>query len=214
MLDKKTRLNAGIRDAIVSNALTSSGYWAEQKQLVEDRAAFATKVHATVLAQTGVTEDSLDAQWQNTQDNDSMYIYSSDSKNSHFRLNLSGLDVILNFNGGFNCHDTTHIAPGWGEGSLQWWIPRERQTVADAALKDEFLALAARQDANTEKRTRIDTTVRAVLRSVNTVGKLLESWPEAYELLPDEMVRVSGTGLAIIPADLNALCGVPSEDKK
>lgn len=210
MLDNKTRLNAGIRDAIVRNALTSSGYWEEEKQLVEDRAAFANKVHALVLEQTGVSEAILDKVWSGLTKKNELYIATAESKNSYFNVNISGIAVQLSFNGSEKTHHDSHIAPAWGEGSLQRWVPRQRQNIADAALKDEFLALEARQNSNDEKHEKIDTTVRAVLRSVNTVGKLLESWPEASELLPDEMVRVSGTGLAIIPADLNALCGVPS----
>lgn len=210
MLDNKTRLNAGIRDAIVKNALTSSGFYTERKQLVEDRAAFAAKVHAMVMEHTGVTEAILDKVWSGLTKKNELYIATSESKNSYINVNISGLTVQLAFNGAEQSHHNTHIAPGWGEGSLQRWVPRERQNIADAALKDEFLALAARQKSNDEKHEKIDTTVRAVLRSVNTVGRLLESWPEAAELLPDEVVQVSGTGLAIIPADLNALCGVPS----
>lgn len=210
MLDNKTRLNSSIRDAVVNNALKSSGYFDEQKKLIEDRAAFASKVHGLVLEKTGVTQERLDAEWLRLQETETPYISTSASQNSYINVNLNGITVQLPFNGGEQTHNCTFIAPAWGEGSIQRWVPMQRQNLTDESLKQEYLALEARKNANKEKHDKLEPTVRAVLRSVGTVGKLLESWPEAAELLPDEVVKTSGTGLAIIPADLNALCGVPS----
>ena len=93
---------------------------------------------------------------------------------------------------------------------MQKWVPRNRPNIADQVLKDEFMGLAARQQANEDKKASIDSTVRAVLRSAATIGKLLEAWPEAVELLPDEIVQTTKTGLAIIPENLNSLVGIPS----
>lgn len=210
MLDKKTRLNSAIRDQVVKNALNSSGYFFEEKQLVEDRAEFAARVHSIVLAKDGVTEDGLDRELAKLKASSSSYISASETKNTWMRVNLSGISVDLSFNGAQHSHHSTHLGESWGEKSLMRWIPRDRPDIADQDLKQEFLDLATRQTKNTENRDRIESTVRAVLRSVSTVGKLLESWPEAVELLPDELVTISGTGLAVIPADLNALCGIPS----
>ena len=210
MLDKKTRLNSAIRDQIVKNALTSSGYFSEQKQLVEDRAQFAAHVHSLVLAKDGVTEDGLDKELAKLKANSSSYISASESKSTWMRVNLAGISVDLNFNGAEHSHHSTHLGSSYGDGSVIRWVPRNRPDIADQVLKQDFLDLAARQTKNTENKDRIESTVRAVLRSVSTVGKLVESWPEAVELLPDELVAVSGTGLAVIPADLNALCGIPS----
>ena len=114
MLDKKTRLNETIRNQIVVNALKSSGCFAEGKQLVEDRAAFAVKVHALVLSNAGLTEEGLDKEWLRVSENDNDYIYSSDSKNSWMRVNLAGVTVDLCFNGAESSNYNTHLGDGWG----------------------------------------------------------------------------------------------------
>ncbi|MEN9533328.1 MAG: Nucleotide modification associated domain 5, partial [Pseudomonadota bacterium] len=55
----------------------------------------------------------------------------------------------------------------------------------------------------------IEKSVTAALANIHSDTKLLKVWPEAAELLPNEIQKVQ---LPALPtADLNALIGLPSE---
>lgn len=72
------------------------------------------------------------------------------------------------------------------------------------------MELDAEQEAINRKKTTFDATLDAVLKNARTVKQLLTAWPDAKELLPEDIQRATGTALAINPAELNAICGIPS----
>lgn len=90
--------------------------------------------------------------------------------------------------------------------------PHEHTITADNPLAQQFHDLQAEQRAATAERDRIEGTVRGALLGFTTVKKLLEAWPEAAELLPDDSPDKPKTTLPAVPvADLNAMLGLPSE---
>jgi hypothetical protein len=69
--------------------------------------------------------------------------------------------------------------------------------------------MVARQDALIAKQTELTDTLKAKLKSLRTVGALLDNWPDAAELLP-ESLKQKGRDIALAPETLNAICGIPS----
>lgn len=54
----------------------------------------------------------------------------------------------------------------------------------------------------------LKSTVFATLNKFTTVKKLVAHWPEVEKYIPKDQ-PVTGTGIAISVADLNAMCGIP-----
>lgn len=54
----------------------------------------------------------------------------------------------------------------------------------------------------------LKSTVFATLNKFSTVKKLVAHWPEVEKYIPKDQ-PVTGTGVAISVADLNAMCGIP-----
>ena len=220
MLDKKTRLNAVIREHIVNRALETSGVDAEDKQLIEDRAAFAEKVRQICLTKSGFTDKELRKQYELTQNSVSdpklnQWMRASVSTNvDSFDANINGQHRRMFMNGATESWKDTHVVskrPSDG-GVL---LPYARFDIADNDLADELNELDRRQKANNEKRKQINATVTAAVKQVSTIGKLLEAWPQAEELLPTEWQEAKkANSLALRAEDLNALCGIPSEESE
>lgn len=217
-LDNKTRLNSAIRQHIVNKALETSGVDAEDIKLIDDRAAFAEKVRAYCVKKAGFTDADLRAEYDRAvkaYENDKLrdFIYLSVSVNSgSFRVNINGQTRDLRLDGasGRYYHEKTHIEiKSVGDGGPI--MPRDRINIASNDFMDEISALDERQKQNNARREEIQKTVEAAVKRVGTVGKLLEQWPAAEELLPKEYKENKATALALNAETLNALCGIPSD---
>lgn len=207
MLDNKTRLNTPIRQAVVAKALETSGVLEEEKLLIELRAELASKICKYAMDKEGHTEASIRKLVDNS--NESAFISIGTSNARYVSANLNGKSVQLQLNGQKDYRGKSHIEikyPSEG-GPL---VPYDRVDVSDASYWDDYFSLEQRQTAVEQQRKVIETTVAATLKRVTTVGKLLEVWPAAVDLLPAEYIESTGTALAIDPKALNALCGIPS----
>ena len=214
-----TRMNAEIRDAMIAKALETSVIAPEQRQLIEDRSAFAWKIRQIELDRLGLTDESLHGIESKVEEINNrygsfvgFYIYNTTCScaGSHLSANLSGYAVDLYYNGS-DCGEDTHlndtVKPSWDGGPFNF--RHERLSVSDISLRDEFSTMVARQDAVSAKQTELTDTLKAKLKSFRTVGALLENWPEAAELLP-ESLKEKTRDLALAPETLNAICGIPS----
>lgn len=114
-----------------------------------------------------------------------------------WRMNLGGLRVNLPFS-----EDTSHTRvaphqasfPGDHPLVLQWHEIDGRETDLSTAERD------------------LKVQVSAAVEAFTTVKKLLEAWPEAKELLPEQVEEARPQLPALRTAELNALVGLPSEE--
>lgn len=214
-----TRMNAEIRDAMIAKALETSGIAPEQRQLIEDRSAFAWKIRQLELDRLGVTDENIQAikkHIEKLEDNAGKFlgvnIYQSNCSNdgSFLSANLSGFSVSLYYNGSENgepTHLSDKVKHAYEGGPSNY--RGGRLNVADIAIRDEFSAMQSRQSKIEAKESELTDTLKAKLKSFRTVGALLENWPEAAKLLP-ESLKDKGRDLALSPETLNAICGIPS----
>lgn len=224
MIDQKTRLNATLRQTILDKALETSGITEAKKSLIDRRAALAEKVRQMCLAACGTSDAALTEQYaqfsafergnRDSMDNStgkfiSLSLSRDTGGNTYFDVNVAGQVRRFWMNGAENAHVETHLnIPRVSDGGP--WVPYWRVTLPAVTIADEADKLATEQSMLNERETVLVKTVSAVLKSVTTVKRLLEAWPAAAELLPESPAPVTtGTGLAISPDDLNALCGIP-----
>lgn len=221
-LEFNTRINNEIRAAIKAKAFKTSGIEQQKLELIEKRAAFAEMVRQKTLEICGVTEQQLNEKYNallavetdgsNGSENGlgkflQVQVYRDRDRYVHVAIN--GQNRYLYLNGSEN-GGSTHIKIANVEDGGPW-VNRWRVLIADDNLLNELMLLdKASADLVSKERT-FDSTMDAVLKSARTVKQLLTAWPEAKELLPDSIQKATSTALAINPAELNALCGIPSD---
>ena len=214
-----TRMNAEIRDAMIAKALETSGIAPEQRQLIEDRSAFAWKIRQIELDRLGLTDEALHGIRSKVEELKNrggsfvvinIYNSSCGRAGSCLSANLSGYAVKLYYNGS-GCGEDTHlndtVKPICDGGPFN--LLSGRINVADISLRDEFSEMQSRQSTIKAKESELTDTLKAKLKSFRTVGALLENWPDAAELLP-ESLKEKSRDLALTPETLNAICGIPS----
>lgn len=219
-VNEKTRLNAEIRDAIVANALVSSGVVAMDKTIVELYAAFTEKVRLFALSEAKTSDAALHIVYDRIQAaadglhgflNVSIgYASANPGCYSYINANVCGMSLSLFANGarkgGVHTHLTDEDLPCVSKGGK--FYPKGRVTIADQAFHDEWLNIETVAEANERRRENIKATVAAAVAKHKTVGKLLEAWPAAIELLP-KTLHLS-TAVALNPETLNEICGIPT----
>lgn len=85
----------------------------------------------------------------------------------------------------------------------------------DPKLRARITKLERDTGALTDKRSRLQDEIRAVLLSVSTVSALLKQWPEVKEFIPEKALRERNTAIAVIPsAELNSSLGLPIMERK
>lgn len=223
LLNEKTRLNAQIRQNIITNAIESSGVNAEKRAIIDARAQFCEDVVAAELARLKLTQADIRARYDDLQkdnDIDDNFFGLSVGVNwanpggysTPVDANVCGMRLYLYPNGartsGKETHlkeeNTPHLRHPRDGGNF---YPKEDVTIADQAFADRWMAIEARQKAVDAKEHDVKQTLTASLAKFSTIGKLLAAWPEAKDLLPKELVV--STGVALSADTLNALCGLP-----
>lgn len=114
-------------------------------------------------------------------------------------LNLAGITVLAYFSGMVSDKGQRVSRPTIYSHTL----------LADHPLVATFHALAQEQDELNQRRNHLHAHVTAALANIHSDTKLLQVWPEAAELLPEQAQKKQLP--AIQTADLNALIGLPSE---
>lgn len=216
----KLRLNASLREAIINNALTKAGIDDENKLLINARAALCARVVYAELERIGETQYSLREKYKMVAAVNNVFMaagvyYQSASPGGYesVDVNLCGRRVLMYPNGARKGRVKTHITEEntpalkdvYDGGNF---YPRGVVTITDTNLSDEFDTLEERQRLNDEKAETIRLQVGGVLRSVTTVKKLLDVWPEAKALLPLSVEKEASTALTVPVASLNSLCNL------
>lgn len=196
-----TRLNSYLRDEILKNAMAKSPIPAEEATLESEYYALA---EAFRLESLGGPKKAAEIEHL-VQEIEKLRAQLPDSIKTDdpvattdyemYRMNLGGLRVRLKF------------APGYEDRRIR---PAEVVFAADHPLVLQFGQLENRKADLTSKRATLKQQVQAVLASVTTVKKLLEVWPEAKELLPQNVEGAKPQLPALPIADVNALIGLPS----
>lgn len=200
-----TRLNATIREGIVSNALIKAGIEAEQAAYDADHRAWVEdlRVHAN-----GATDSELLAMEQKAlkavRAFPKQMLYAEPTlldRSHYFTANLAGANLHLS------------IYNAAGDGHESRIVPRQRVNVtAENPLVQRFYDLEARKEMLKGKRAQLTAQVRAVIKSVPTVKRLLLVWPESKELLPTNVDEAKSQLPALAVVDLNAMIGLPTEE--
>lgn len=206
-----TRLNKNIREKIMRNAIDASGVTKRQADLVERRARLADDVRLFALGGIEV-EKKLDSEFKKIKKqidklDSSLFVYLSrvqPRSDYDISVNFAGRVITLHFNGYdyFN-RDVDAVYKKYVNGVRV-------NITSDSILNHEFDAVCIEQKTINDIRTQVKSEVTAMVNSVSTVKKLLEIWPEAKDLLPEEE-KTQSTSLTADVGKLNVMLGLPKE---
>lgn len=192
-----TRLTKNIREQILANAQTKSGNRDRRNATTAKRKEWAEAVRIAAIGSNAQELDELSKKIEKLRASvpekfraDGELIY----KRGYLSLNCAGLRI--------------HVSE-WDGNKVS---PREFTLTSDNPLTQQFHDILAEEKANSESWERVKVSVNAATNAVTTVKALLKAWPEAKELLPENMEEAKIQLPAIQVADLNALVGLPSGD--
>lgn len=191
-----TRLTTYIRDQIVSNALKKSGYTAAREAYNKRRAIW---IEACRVRSLGISEaelKSIKAAIKKLEDKLPSHLHSGRAlihTSSHLSINAAGESEWLDF---------PKMLP---VSCCKLTLLQGDELVAEREL---LKAEDARLDAQLSS---VRSAVRAAVNKPTTIKALLAAWPEAKELLPEQLAEAKTQLPAVQVADLNALVGLPSE---
>jgi hypothetical protein len=214
-----TRLTIDIREQIVENAIVKSGLPKRQAALNSKRAKWAERARVKALGGKAKLEkivkiiDEIDRLTK-------LLPESVLDKRLYARIDnyiiaeIGGQRHVVFFNGakqvshGFKRYsDKEEVLKMTTNGN-----PKFSTDSKEAKLY--FGYIDEQTDIDGAKET-LKAQVRAAVNSVNTVKQLLDVWPEAKELIPEQVLKPNPKkGLPSVPvADLNKAVGLPSKAK-
>ena len=211
-----TRLNVSIRNRMINKALTVAGVDAEFTSLIKRRATLASNIRFDSLGGAG-SISKIEKHFEkitklkHSDLIENVSVYSSFYANSDYELNginLGGMRVNLQYSGEYDAYSDTNkrvkhkIVP----------VDSSVTYAADHNFTKEFLLIEGDYKTTCEKRDGLHAQVKATLDQFTTIKKLLEAWPEAKDLLPDDVDEVKPKLPVVQVQDLNCLIGLP-EDK-
>lgn len=197
-----TRLNAYLREKIIENALAKSGLpteleainnaikqWGEEVRL-KTNGITDTEID-NILAQTRRTYRQLPEQLQY---NPPLELI----RKAYFMyVSLAGQRIMVHFaaNRYTVSGATAHLRAG-------------------DPLIDRYHSLNDKRKEVESKIQTLRATVNGVVNKVSTTKRLLDMWPEAKELLPENLEEAKVNVPALVVADLNAMIGLTSQPEQ
>lgn len=196
-----TRITNALRDAIADKAIEKAGLNAKRAEHDKRRAAWKEAVRIDGLG--GVEKaaylEEIDAQIRKMQEKIPVALrYGSSGgldRNSCVYVNIAGAKVYISFGDSVPSRYRNHVI------------------TADNPLAQQFYDLEAEEKAIDEAKSSLRAQLKGTLSKFTTVKRLLDAWPEVKELLPDRLPEAKPTLPAVRTEELNALIGLPSEDK-
>jgi hypothetical protein len=208
MENKMTRLNKATREAIIENALKSSGVTTREEALITRRAKLADDVRLFAIGgveREAELNDVLEKVMKSVKQlDDKLFVIDKPLARNDYEIavNFAGRSSTLHFNG--YEYRTRPLV-------YKDFVHHERVVItADNPLNDEFDAINKEQRIVDDLRLHVASEVRAMVNSVTTIKKLLEIWPESKDLLPKNE-QVQSTALVADVAKLNAMIGLPKD---
>ncbi len=205
-----TRLNQEIRRQIVNNAVKIAGIDEEKVTLRTRRAKLAEDVRIEGLGGAENVEkiSKTAAKIEKLQNDQCLkkvrrggfYL----GRDFEIGVNLGGMRDVLLFNGA-----TSYASEI--DNVIRSPIPGDVALDAEHALTKEFLAIEALTESVKQREEALRAQLSASVASFKTVEKLLKEWPEAKDLLPAKIEKITNLP-AIQVKDLNALIGLPKGD--
>ena len=210
-----TRLNTDLRSKIVSNAVAKSeaaklkeAYSTGLKKWIDDvwLLSVGGKKGLAEIEKVKALEETIKAKLASG-------VHSGDSllrRDYDMRLNLGGMNLQLYFVGRLN---VSSLSIAEYQSGHYRYAPREFTIEGGHALHQRFLEPEEEKAKYEDVDEMVRVNVYSAVNSVSTVEKLVELWPEVVELLPPE-APVQGKNLAVIPAELNTMIGLPTPKKR
>ena len=201
------KLTNAIRDVIVHNAVAKSGLNDVRDVIVKQRAEWAEKVRLEAIGGTEVEKEleELRNKYIKLRDSVPEKVIINDGaiirRDYDLLVNVAGISFRVYFHGG--------LSYSYDE-LVNKITPMEHTLLADNPLVAEFHEIHNKQVEYDDKLSTLMNSVRATVQKVTTVKKLLEVWPEAKELIPEEVEKQVKQLPAIKTEDLNKMIGLPS----
>jgi len=201
------KLTNAIRDVIVHNAVAKSGLNDVRDAIVKQRAEWANKVRLEAIG--GVEEERKlvdinkkhEALVNSVPEGLRMSGRNPARTTNEIWVNVAGITFSAYFHGGLGYS---------GYEQVYRISPSSHTLLADNPLVAEFHEIHNKQAEYDDKLSTLINSVRAAVQKVTTVKKLLEVWPEAKELIPEEVEKQVKQLPAIKTEDLNKMIGLPS----
>lgn len=201
------KLTNAIRDKIVNNAVDKSGLNDVRDAIVKQRAEWAEKVRLEAIGGTEFDKQLTVISEKYTELLNSVPKQIRQDKGGVVRcyhviyVNVAGISFNACFHGGESERRGVSV---WKN------TPSSHTLLADNPLVAEFHEIHNKQAEYDDKLSTLMNSVRAAVQKVTTVKKLLEVWPEAKELIPEEVEKQVKQLPAIKTEDLNKMIGLPS----
>jgi hypothetical protein len=194
------RLNTWMREQIVANALEKSGLNQQMEQYKADRAAWANAVADESMGGSQAMALILDTEKKAVKLMEKIkgQVPEGALRTPYIAVRVG--DIMANIAG---CK--VYVSEWEGKRPA-----RDVTLTADHPMAIQFFDLENRKSDLSEKRRTLKANVKAAVDSVSTVSALLKAWPEAVELLPNDVAPAPQLP-AVQAADLNKLIGLPSD---
>lgn len=201
------KLTNAIRDVIVHNAVAKSGLNDVRDAIVKQRAEWANKVRLEAIGGVEVEKSlrAINDQYEALRESVPKRVQGDFRKPAKTRndihLNIAGISFNAYFHGNIDysrCDQVYRISPS------------SHTLFAENPLVAEFYEIHNKQEEYDDKLSTLTNSVRAAVQKVTTVKKLLEVWPEAKELIPEEVEKQVKQLPAIKTEDLNKMIGLPT----
>lgn len=194
-----TRITNAIKEAIVDNALLKAGIVYDEAKLLDDRYTWSEAVRIDSMGGQAEWEKIRDTLRKISKMRKSLpdgldQGHSIIKKRNQQSLNLAGAKVVTVL--------SSSCPAVWSH-----------TLIASNPLVQQFHDLEGRQKDINERRHLIKAQVSATVAQFTTIKRLLESWPDAAELLPAATVKAEARLPVVQVADLNKMIGLPSGEE-
>lgn len=197
-----TRMTNYIASKIIAKAVEKAGFTAERNALAEEKYKLAEDFRVASIGgpeeATRIEKLIAQVEKQMTQLPEGICSDRKVGRRDYemYRMNLGGLRVNMHFS---DSTEDKRICPSGAvfEG--------------DHPLVSRFHELHNKESEIDSREESLRQQIKAVIKSCTTVKKLLDVWPEAKELLPQQLEESRPQLPAVPVAELNKLVGLPSE---
>lgn len=202
-----TKLTKAVKEQIIQNAVNKSGLIDEHDKIVQRRAEWANNVRLFSIG--GVDEEkkliAINEQYESLCESVPKSLRLSGRPpvmtDTDIYVNVAGVSFYAHFNGQLNSYSSD---------SVRKISPAKITILADNPLVAEFHEIHNQQEEYDNKLSNLKNSVAGVIEKITTVKKLLDVWPEAKELLPDNIDKQVVNLPAVQTADLNKMIGLPT----
>jgi len=179
-----TKINSGIRDSIIENALKAANFEVEREKIRQSRADWVEKVRVEALGGEADAK-AIDIAELKVKEiagafDERLIVRDSIFNQSYcIYVYVGGENYRVFFNGSLTYeHNETRV----------YKLTPDTHTLAKGhVLADAFIKINKRDNKLSKARLQMRQDVRAVVNSVKTVEQLLDIWPECEAFIPKDV---------------------------